>query len=542
MFRSRIQDGIATALFGILILSMVPAIIAVGSSTATQPAFAQNATTASNATTTTTANMTDQNATTTTTTAQVDERGLPIEEGFSAGVLATNFSSPHNILYGPDGVLWITERVGEKITRVDPNTGEKISSMPIPGVYQTGGQDGVMGMAFDPDFNSTNHIYVAYTYAEDAGGAEGGENQTEALRTKITRFTYNPEGQSIGDPVDLITGLSGSNDHNAGRMTFGPDGKLYYTIGDQGNNQFGRYCMPIRSQLLPTQEQIDTQNWTDVYQGKVLRMNPDGSIPDDNPEIEGVKSHIFTYGHRNHQGIAVGPTGDLYIVEHGDKSDDEFNRLEPGGNYGWPNVAGYLDEKAYQYANWSAAENCEELEFNNIPPFPEGVPVMNESQFNATNFVPPLATFYTVENDYNFSEPAGCGYVCWPTVAPSSIRLYTSDAIPEWNGTFLMTTLKAGRIFHLTLDENGTALAGDPVEMFRSENRYRDLAFSPDGTTIYVVTDSQGPVQAIEPADEPVGNLTHPGSLLMFKYEGQTNNSSSSSTMTNSSTGPPAGY
>jgi PQQ-dependent dehydrogenase (s-GDH family) len=306
-------------------------------------------------------------------------------------------------------------------------------------------------------------------------------------------------------------------------MLFGPDGMLYYTIGDQGNNQFARYCMPIRAQILPTEEQVAAQNWT-AYQGKVLRMNPDGSIPEDNPEINGVQSHILTYGHRNHQGIALGPNGDLYVVEHGDKSDDEFNHLVEGSNYGWPNVAGFNDGKAYQYANWSGAENCEELEFNNIPPFPPSVPVMNESEFNATNFVPPITTFYTVENDYNFSEPAGCGYVCWPTVAPSSLRLYTSDAIPDWNGTFLMTSLKAGRIFHLTLDENGTALAGDPVEMFRSENRYRDVAFSPDGTTIYAITDSAGPVQAIEGG--PIGELKNPGSLLLFKYEGLTNQSS----------------
>lgn len=532
MSRSKIKEGITAVALGILILSMTPAII-LGSSTAVvQPALAQNAT--SSITTNATSSVADQNATTTTAalamtnvTAQVDERGLPVHESFSADVLATNFSSPHNILYGPDGALWITERIGEKVTRVDPNTGEILSSMSIPGVYHTGGQDGVLGMAFDLDFNSTNYIYVAYTYTEGRqGGESAGQNQTEALRTKVTRFTYNQEGQSIGDPVDLITDLAGSNDHNGGRMTFGPDGKLYYTIGDQGNNQFGRYCMPIRSQLLPTQEHIDAHNWTDVYQGKVLRINPDGSIPDDNPVINGVKSHIFTYGHRNHQGIAVGPTGDLYSVEHGDMSDDEFNRLEAGGNYGWPNVAGYLDEKAYRYVNWSGAEDCEELEFTKNPPFPEGVPVMNESEFNATNFVPPLATFYTVENNYNFSEPAGCGYVCWPTVAPSSIRLYTSDAIPDWNGTFLMTTLKAGKIFHLTLDENGTALAEEPVELFRTENRYRDLAFSPDGTTIYVITDSAGPVQAIEEVVDPIGNLTHPGSLLVFRYEGgQANNS-----------------
>ena len=158
---------------------------------------------------------------------------------------------------------------------------------------------------------------------------------------------------------------------------------------------------------------------------------------------------------------------------------------------------------------------------------PPGVPVTNESQFNATDFVPPVHTFYTVEDDYNFSEPAGCGYVCWPTVAPSSVRLYTSDAIPDWNGTILMPTLKGGKIFHLTLGENSSKLAGDPEELFRSENRYRDVAFSPDGTTIYVITDSSGPVQAIEGG--PIAEITNPGSLLVFRYEG------SNQTMNNTS-------
>ena len=106
-------------------------------------------------------------------------------------------------------------------------------------------------------------------------------------------------------------------------------------------------------------------------------MNPDGSIPDDNPEINGVKSHIYTYGHRNAQGIAAGSNGDIYVAEHGDNSDDEVNRLQPGGNYGWPYVSGYNDNKAYQYYNWSAAENCQDP-FNDIAFAPPGVPVSNE--------------------------------------------------------------------------------------------------------------------------------------------------------------------
>jgi glucose/arabinose dehydrogenase len=107
-------------------------------------------------------------------------------------------------------------------------------------------------------------------------------------------------------------------------------------------------------------------------------MNPDGSIPHDNPIINGVRSYIFTYGHRNAQGLTIGPNGDLYVSEHGDKSDDEFNHLQAGGNYGWPYVAGYKDNKAYQFANWTAANNCQELTFTNIPPYPPNVLVRNE--------------------------------------------------------------------------------------------------------------------------------------------------------------------
>ena len=442
----------------------------------------------------------------------IDQERLPSQEGFSVNLLATNFSAPHNILYGPNDTLWITERVGKNITLVDANTGSKLKSISVPNVLASGGQDGLLGMAFDPNFNSTRHIYVAYTYDEDPA-------KDVDRNTKITRFTNDATAGTITEPLDLISGLSGSIDHNSGRMVFGQDGKLYYTIGDQGKNQFSLYCMDIQSQDIPTAEQVAAKNWT-AYEGKVLLMNPDGSIPTDNPVIDGVQSHIYTYGHRNAQGIDVGPNGNLYISEHGDKSDDEVNHLIAGGNYGWPYVAGHNEGKAYQYVNWSSARNCEDLEFNNIAPPPAGVSVMNESEFNASNFVPPVATFYTVESGYNFTDPA-CGgnpYVCWPTVAPSSIRLYESDTIPGLNNTLLMTTLKAGKIFQLGLNENGTALARDPVELFHSENRYRDIAFSPDGSTIYVITDSFGPAQAF--GGGIANDLWNPGSLLAFKYVG----------------------
>ena len=441
------------------------------------------------------------------------QKRLPKQEGFSVSVLATNLSQPYNILYGPDDALWITERVAKNITRVDPNNGSKLNSMPVPNVHQSESQDGLMGMAFDPDFNNTHHIYVAYTYDAATAGEELDR------RTKITRFTYDADTGTISEPIDIIKGLSGSTDNNSGRMTFGPDGKLYYTIGDQGKNYLSYYCVKNQAQELPTRDQVAAQNWTS-YEGKVLRMNSDGSIPADNPIINGVQSHIFTYGHRNAQGIAVGPNGDLYIAEHGDKSDDELNRLQAGGNYGWPNIAGYQDDLAYQYVNWSGADNCKSLKFSNTAPPPPGVPVMNESEFEAQDVKPPLYTFNTVVYDYNFTDPQckDLSYICNPTVAPSSLRLYTSNAIPGWENTFLMTALKTGKIFQLALNENGTALTSDPAELFRSENRYRDIAFSPDGRTIYVITDTSGPAQAMDGG--VTNDLWNPGSLLAFRYQG----------------------
>jgi len=510
------RDVMSLALFGLILLSVVPAMFSGFSTTTTSNNIIQSA-------------MgqgedpfpVSENETLTPAQQQAREQLLK-EKGFSVNVIATNLSAPLNILYGPDDTLWITERVGKDIIRIDPTNGTKLSILPIPNVNQSGGQDGVLGMAFDPNFNNTHHIYVAYTYEEDSGS--GAEGEVPELNTKITRFTVDLTTNNISEPLDLISGLSGSSDHNSGRMTFGPDGKLYYTIGDQGKNQLALACLNNMAQHLPTAEEVTAKNWS-TYEGKVLRMNPDGSIPEDNPVINGVQSHIFTYGHRNAQGIEVGPNGDIYVAEHGDNSDDEINRLIAGGNYGWPYVSGYIDDKAYQYYNWSAANNCEDLTFNDVAPAPAGVTVKNESEFNATNFVPPIQTFYTVDKGFNFTEAAKtCGEMtstCYPTIAPSSLRLYTSDVVPGWENNLLMTTLKAGKIFKIALNDNGTAVPGEPEELFRSENRYRDIAFAPDGSTIFVITDVRGPVQVMKEGPiVPTTTLWSPGSLIAFKYVG----------------------
>jgi PQQ-dependent dehydrogenase (s-GDH family) len=174
----------------------------------------------------------------------------------------------------------------------------------------------------------------------------------------------------------------------------------------------------------------------------MLRLNLDGSIPSDNPVIAGTRSHIYSYGHRNPQGLAFGPDGKLYSAEHGPKTDDEINLIQAGKNYGWPHVAGYKDDQAYVYGNWSASSStpCSSLEYSDYV-LPPSVPPQQESAWSYPDFVPPLKSLFVVPTGYNFQDPAceGNEYICWPGVAFSGIDVYAagSDGIPGWSNSIL---------------------------------------------------------------------------------------------------------
>jgi PQQ-dependent dehydrogenase (s-GDH family) len=374
-------------------------------------------------------------------------------------------------------------------------------------------------MALDPEWSSRRghrRVYVAYAYDADASHA------TVSERVKIRRYTYRRRGRRLTDPVDLITGMPASNDHNSGRLVFGPDGKLYYTIGDQGANQFGNACKPIRSQDVPTADEVRAGDWQ-TYQGKILRLNRDGSIPADNPVIDGVRSHVYSYGHRNAQGIAFGPGRRLYAVEHGPKSDDELNLIRPGGNYGWPHILGNRDLQAYTYANWSASHGapCNPATYSDyvIPP---QVPQEQESDWEHPDFVPPMRTFFTVPTGYRFSNPTcaapGTGFVCWPTIAPSSVDVYAAaaKAVPGWANSLLITSLKHGTVYRLKLSDRGDPV-GELIPYWTSVNRYRDIAINPDGRTFYVATDQRGLIR--DRAGRPTRTPENPGAILEFRYQ-----------------------
>jgi len=449
---------------------------------------------------------------------------------FRKRVLVSGLAGPWEVTWGPDNMLWVTERTGKRVTRIDPATGERNVAITIDDVSAPGGQDGLLGMALHPELlkgTGADYVYVAYTYVDESKGPDPSVTDPNSpyryLYGKIVRLSYSGVNGLLSDPVNVITGLPAGNDHVAGRLKFGPDRKLYFTIGDQGNNQLGNVCLAVESQRLPTQKEIDSKDYT-AYVGKSLRLNLDGSVPKNNPKLNGVVSHVFTYGHRNPQGIDFGPNGTLYSSEHGPKTDDEVNILKKGSNYGWPHVAGLKDDKAYQYARWAEATTpCSQLRFSDLAIHPS-VPREPESAYKKP-FREPLATMFTVPSDYNFRDPAckGIDFICWPTVGASSIEYYQSKGkpIPGWDRVLLVTTLKRGSLYVVPLKSNGKAAAGHMSRYFQSDNRFRDTAVSPDGKTIYIATDAGGLAEAL--GGGTTTRMQDPGAILVFTYAGEGN-------------------
>ncbi len=434
-------------------------------------------------------------------------------EPFTAKILATGLDFPWEMLWGPDNQLWITERHGRTVAKIDPQTGLKKTLMSITeAAVADNNHEGVLGMALSPGFLTSgcdNYVYVYYT-----------RNVNGERSARIVRYDYNRDSDTLGSPITILDNLPAGDDHNAGRLVFGPDGKLHVSIGEQGHNQGANFCLPIQAQDLPTQSEIDAKNYNN-YRGKTLRVNPDGSIPDDNPVLNGVRSHIFTYGHRNPQGLVY--VGDiLFSSEQGPSSDDEINILEAGGNYGWPHVAGFIDDQAYVYANYSAAANCASLAFDpNV--IPEGVPVQKESEWQVPdNFKPPLKTFYTVRDGYDFSD-GRCSqypYLCWPTIAPACIRYYPADgAIKPWRNSLVVSSLKNGCLYRMPLSASAKQIQGDVFKYFHTQNRYRAVQFDPEGKNIYVCTDSAGLV--LDENGIPANGMKNPGSIIVFSYNEQ---------------------
>ncbi|HWR32873.1 MAG TPA: PQQ-dependent sugar dehydrogenase, partial [Chitinophagaceae bacterium] len=234
-------------------------------------------------------------------------------------VLVQGLNYPWEILWGPDNFIWMTER-GGRISRVNPVSGTVTALLTISEVLSNG-EGGLLGMVLHPDFSTTPQVFVAYDY-----------NNAGNYREKIVRYTYN--GTTLINPTTIIDNIAAASIHNGCRLLITPDFKLFITTGDASN------------QSLP-------QN-TAALNGKILRLNLDGSIPADNP-VAG--NPYWSFGHRNPQGL-VFANNIMYSSEHGPSNDDEMNIIEKGRNYGWPNVEGYCNTSSEQ--SFCSANNVKE--------------------------------------------------------------------------------------------------------------------------------------------------------------------------------------
>lgn len=420
-------------------------------------------------------------------------------------------NSAWELTYGPDDSLWVTENFAYLVSRIDPQTGGKTLLLDLSAKKDFTNptkwpQGGLMGMALHPSMYSEwpnpakPYVYLAYVYK--FLGCDAGGSGPCRFKTKIVRYTYNRTNHSLTNERVIIESLNGSNDHNSGRLTIGNIGGtdyLFYTIGDMGAGQFNNINRPNNAQT------------RDTLEGKVLRFNleqdsdinaNDKWIPNDNPfqDANGKKTAVWSWGHRNAQGIVFGSNGMLYSSEQQDRTDDEVNIIENSRNYGWPKVSGYCD------GNYNGLKLANQI-------------VISE-QDNCTNLNvrEPVYTLFT----HPHPETLGSSYLTWPTVACSSIDIYEKNVIPGWKNSLLVPSLKAGQIFRLKLSEDGSTVTdSSTVPIMRNKGRYRDLAISPDGLKIYVACDisgqTSGPTGGYNGGGSPPPN---PGRILEFSYSG----------------------
>jgi glucose/arabinose dehydrogenase len=360
-------------------------------------------------------------------------------------------------------------------------------------------QGGLAGLAIHPDFmNATTpqkYVFISYihTYVTTVTTpVNGGVIFTNSL----VRFTYNTATGRLENPVAICDTLPGSSDHNSQRMIIAPingTSYLFYAQGDMGAGQFGNAY------------RINKAQDTTSYEGKILRFNLDpdadaGSfdkwIPNDNPfntTSPARQNAVWVTGIRNNQGFAaahINNTDFLYGSSHGPFSDDEINIIEKSRNYGHPRVIGYSADGNYNNAKASLAASSLPL-------------IYNEALYAADTIGPgyrdPVFSFYKAPKgndgvngsiqDIYINNPSNSG---WPSEAPSGMDVYTNSMIPGWKNSLLLGSLKGGKVIRMKLNSSGNGILPNPddtTNYFRSTNRFRDIAISPDGNSIFTIID-----------------------------------------------------
>jgi aldose sugar dehydrogenase len=356
------------------------------------------------------------------TVAQASDEAISSEQAtFRVVPVVTGLEHPWGMAFLPGGEILITERPG-RLRLVRDGGLEPAPIAGVPEVYASG-QGGLLDVALDPGFASNRVIYLSY-----AASGEGGNS------TRVARATLG-EGR-LEDLAVIFTAepLVRASKHFGSRLAFDAEGHLFITVGERGQGD--------RAQDLGQDN------------GKVIRLDPDGSVPEDNPFVgtAGARSEIFSYGHRNPQGMAIHPqTGVPWLNEHGARGGDEVNVVRPGVNYGWPVITYGID--------YSGA------------PIGEGT------------------------HKEGMAQPI---HYWVPSIAPGGMAFYDGAAFPEWRGDLFVGALKAELLVRLELD--GERVVAEERLLDGALGRIRDIEVGPD-EFLYLLTDEgDGGLYRLEPA------------------------------------------
>ena len=351
--------------------------------------------------------------------------GVKSSVAFDVAVVTRGLDHPWAVEPLPDGSLLVTEKPGRmRIVSARGELGKPIAGVPD---VDAAGQGGLLDVALGPSFAQDRTIYWSFSEPRDGGNA-----------TSVARGVLSEDRSRLEQVKVIFRAMPtyDGNKHYGSRLAFGPDAKLYVTLGERSDT-------PMR----PQAQQLGS------HMGKILRLNPDGTAPDDNPFVgrKGALPEIWSLGHRNVQAAAFDEGGQLWDIEHGTQGGDELNRVEKGKNYGWP-VQAYGEEYSGSPISGSATRR-------------EGM-----------------------------EQPA---YYWDPVIAPSGAQFYSGDAFPDWKGNLFVGSLREQRLVRLVLDDG--KVTGEEHLLTDRGQRVRDVRQGPDGALYLVTDDSNGELWRITP-------------------------------------------
>lgn len=324
------------------------------------------------------------------------------EVTYAVEEVARGLEVPWGIVFTSQTRMLVSERPGR--IRVVENGALRDEPLTTFSEVSTGGEEGLMSLALHPDYVRNKFVFASYAYPKGGG-----------LFVKVVRFTDS--GDAAENIITIIDDIPAAQYHAGCELAFGPDGKLYITTGDATDR--------------------DLAQEMDSLAGKILRVNEDGSIPNDNP----FKSAVWSYGHRNPQGISWDERGNLYSSEHGPSGfdgpggGDEINRIVKGGNYGWPLVS-------------------------------------HEKMREGT--IAPIALFT-------------------PAEAPGSVLVYVGSIFPQFKGNVFFGALRGEGLWRVQIDVNNPDVVLGQEKLFDGEyGRIREVTEGPDGLIYFTTSNRDG--------------------------------------------------